>query len=165
MKNNIYTENVVIREFKKCDVAVFEEWLYKDYIKQWFGDPKEWLDEVNNDDGKFDWINHFIVEYDSAPIGFCQYFDCKNAPEGFGWEKEPPGTFSIDYLIGEEAFLRKGIGSVIIQKLIALITARENPKSIIADPVKENKDSIKLLEKNGFTFDETSGFHKIAILM
>lgn len=72
-------------------------------------------------------------------------------------------TFAIDYLIGEEIFLKKGLGSVIIQKLCQIISSKENPTQIFAAPVPENVKSIKLLERNGFIFDPSTGLYKLKI--
>lgn len=152
-----------LRPIKKEDFSVIEEWLNKDYIKKWYGEPEEWLSEIRNDSGDFGWINHYIVLYQDMPIGFCQYYDCSKTPPGFEWDSEPKGTFCIDYLIGQEFFLKKGLGSVIVQQLCRLIFKQENPVQIIADPVPENIDSIKLLERNGFTLDPTSGLYKMKI--
>lgn len=154
---------MVLRRANASDLPMLEVWLNKDYIKQWYGAPEEWIEEIRNRDGKFDWLNHYIVEVDNKSIGFCQYFDCSKAPKGFEWDGEPLGTFAIDYLIGEEIFLGKGFGTVIIQELIELILENEDPIQIIADPVKENLKSIKLLEKNSFILDDITGLFKVVL--
>jgi len=156
-------DRVNIREYGSCDISIVEVWLNKDYITKWFGEPKQWLDEIQNVSGEFGWINHFILEYDGTPFGFCQYYECSKTPKGFEWDNEPPGTFGIDFLIGEEDFLNKGLGSIIIRKLIDLIVKKENPVQILADPDKENAISIKLLEVNGFALDEATGLYKAAL--
>ena len=163
MNDSITIKNVFIRELDNADMPFIKSWLKKDYIKKWCGEPQEWFDEIENVRGEYDWLNHFIVEYDGVPFGFCQYYDCSKTPKGFEWDNEPLGTFAIDYLIGEEQFLNKGLGSVIIQKLNELIIAKENPKQIIADPVKENLTSIKLLVRNGFVLDEATGLYKFVV--
>jgi len=163
VNNGIITKNIFIRKFDNADMPLIKSWLNKDYIKKWYGEPQEWLVEIKNVRGEYDWLNHFIVEYDGVSLGFCQYYDCSKTPKGFEWDNEPLGTFAIDYLIGEEQFLNKGLGRVIIQKLIELIIAKETPKQIIADPVKENLISIKLLERNGFVLDEVTGLYKFAV--
>jgi len=159
----MYGESMILRKCTDNDISTIETWLNKEYIKKWYGDPNEWLDEIRNLSGAFDWLNHFIAEHEGTPIGFCQYYDCSKTPKGYEWDNEPPGTFGIDYMIGEEQFLKKGLGSAMIQLLIDLIKSNENVKQIFADPVKENKASIKLLEKNGFALDEPTGLYKISI--
>lgn len=160
----IIDKNMIsMRLVNKKDISIIEMWLNKEYIKKWYGDPKEWLAEIRNDGGGFDWLNHYIVMYEDTPIGFCQYYDCSKTPEGFEWDNEPQGTFAIDYLIGEETYLKKGLGTVIVQQLCQLISSLENPIQFVADPVPENTDSIKLLKRNGFILDLTTGLYKLAI--
>lgn len=153
---------ITLRPVEKTDMNLLSTWLNKDYIKKWYGDPEEWLAEIKNETGEFDWLNHYIVIHENIPMGFCQYYDCQKTPEGFEWDNEPPGTFAVDYLIGEEAYLKKGFGSIIIQKLCSLVGEREAVKQFVADPVPENVDSIKLLEKNGFVLDSATGLYKRA---
>ena len=161
MNEIVNIDSVSLRAANKDDLPIIEIWLNKDYIKKWYGWPEEWLGEIRNDSGAFDWINHYIVMYQELPIGFCQYYDCSKTPEGFEWDNEPQGSFSIDYLIGEEAYLKKGLGSAIIQQLCSLISSIENPVQFIADPVPENADSIRLLERNGFTIDTKTGLYQL----
>jgi RimJ/RimL family protein N-acetyltransferase len=161
MDETINKSNVFLRPAGAGDYRQIETWLGKDYIKKWYGEPEEWLAEIRNDSGEFDWLNHYIVMYRDSPIGFCQYYDCAKTPEGFEWDNEPEGSFSIDYLIGEEAYLKKGLGSVIVKQLCGLIRYRENPVQFVADPVPENTDSIRLLERNGFVIDDKTGLYKL----
>lgn len=160
--NNIFKKNMIsLRSSNKYDFPILEAWLNKEYIKKWYGEPEEWMREIRNDSGEFGWLNHYIVMYEDTPIGFCQYYDCAQTPEGFEWDNEPQGTFAIDYLIGEENYLKKGLGSVIVQELCRLISKLEEPVQFVADPVPQNTDSIKLLERNGFTLDSTTGLYKL----
>ena len=162
--NKIIDKNMIsLRPANKDDFNVIEVWLNKEYIKKWYGEPEEWLAEIRNDSGEFGWLNHYIVMYEDMPVGFCQYYDSSQTPEGFEWDNEPQGTFAIDYLIGEEIFLKNGLGSVIIQQLCQLIRSLENPVQIIADPVPDNADSIKLLERNKFILDPITGLYKLEI--
>ena len=163
MNKPIDKNMISLRPAAKCDLPLIRIWLNKDYIKKWYGEPDEWLAEIRNDCGEFGWLNHYIVMFADTPIGFCLYYDCSKTPEGFEWEHEPRGTFAIDYLIGEEVYLKKGLGSVIVQKLCKLISSLEKPVQFIADPVPENTDSIKLLERNGFFLDAATGLYKLTI--
>lgn len=54
-----------------------------------------------------------------TPIGFCKYYDCYDARGLEYWftVNTPGDTFSIDYLIGDEAYLGKGYGKAIVALL------------------------------------------------
>lgn len=47
-----------------------------------------------------------------------------------------------------------------LRALCGLIVERHSPAFFLADPVPENKDSIRLLLKCGFTLDEPTGMYK-----
>lgn len=157
-------KNIIsLRLANENDLSIITTWLNKAYIKKWYGGPEAWLAEIRNDSGDFGWLNHYIVMHDATPVGFCQYYNCSQTPAGYEWDNEPQGTFAIDYLIGEERFLKKGLGTVIVQQLCKLITSLESVVQIVADPVPENIDSTKLLEKNGFILDLTTGLYKLKL--
>lgn len=99
-------------------------------------------------------MNHFIVYYNDKAIGFCLYLDCyfekEYIPEHYGRTVDKKETvFEIGYLIGEEEYLGKGFGGVIVKKLIEKI-AEIGGKEILADPDEENIISIRTLLSNGF---------------
>lgn len=141
------------------EIDLVDRWLRKAYIKKWFGKAEDWLTEIRNETGEYDYIHHFIVVLENEPIGFCQYYACEKTAQGYPWEHEPAGTFGIDYLIGEEAYLNKGLGNELIKSLVDHILSHEQATRIIADPVPENQVSIALLEKNGFKLDEGTGLY------
>ena len=153
--------NVTLRAYTGDDLDLFSGWIRKDYVKRWLGDPEEWIFELKNETGEFSYFNHFIVEVDDTPIGYCQYYDCSLTPKGFEWDDEPPGTFAIGYLIGEEAYLGKGLGHRIVQALCERVVSCESVRRIVADPMQENETSISLLEKHGFSLDDNTGLYMI----
>lgn len=153
-----------IRKLRDLDIPIIKEWLNKEYIRRWYGDSTEWLNEIINRNRKYYWINHYTIEYNDEPIGFCQYYDCNKTEKGYAWDNEPERTFGIDYLIGCEEFLGKGFGNQIVDKLIQIVVNKENPVQIIADPLEGNIASIKVLEKNCFYFDTLTGLYKLKIV-
>ena len=143
-----------------ADLALFTEWICKDYIRKWLGDPEEWIAELANETGEFDYLRHFIAMHNGTPIGYCHYYECDKTPRGYDWDDEPPGTFAIGYFIGEEAYLGKGFGDAIVQLICGQVIAAERPVRLVADPMPENAVSIGLLVKHGFSLDAATGLYK-----
>jgi RimJ/RimL family protein N-acetyltransferase len=150
--------NLDIRRLRDSDIPMLENWLSKDYIKKWYHEPEEWLAEVRDRFGKFAFIKHNLVLCDKVPIGFCQYYTCVDAAEDWYGDLPLDGTYSIDYLIGEEAFLGKGLGKAIIELLINEVFSTTDAQRIIVQPELENTPSCKTLLASGFQFDEARGF-------
>lgn len=153
-------DTIVLRPFSDADIPRLAAWLDKEYIKKWYHDPDEWLHEVQNRHDEFRFLNHFIVTYTGKPIGFCQYYACEDAKEE--WYQGIPlaGSYSIDYLIGEEEFLGKGLGKSIIATLVEKIFSLSGAQRIVVQPEEENKASCNTLLSNGFYFDEANSLYQ-----
>ena len=168
----INKSEIVIKPIQDEDIPLFDKWLDKEYIKKWFGEKEDWLIEVNERNGKYSFLKHHIVYYNDKRIGYCLYADCfflKNLDEEGHDFKDLYGditaenhTYEIGYLIGEEEYLNKGIGKIIIQKLEEKIIGIGG-KEISSDPVKENIISIKALLSNGFKKKNDGDYRKTII--
>jgi Acetyltransferases, including N-acetylases of ribosomal proteins len=148
-----------IRAFEDDDLQLLNKWLNKKYIKKWFEVPDictidDWLHEVKNRNGEFNWLSYFIVQSDDCPVGFCTYYKCVDAKEDWYDNISLDGVYSIDYLIGEEEYLGKGIGKKMIAKLVEMIFEHEDAKRIIVQPDKNNRASSSVLLSNGFIFED-----------
>ena len=151
----INNNEIVIKPIQEEDIPLFDKWLDKEYIKKWFGEKENWLNEINERNGQYSFLKHFIVYYNDRKIGYCLYADCF-----YGDVAEQNHTYEIGYLIGEEEFLNRGIGKRIIQILEDKIT-EIGGKEIAADPAEENIISIKTLLSNGFKKKSDGDYRKI----
>lgn len=152
---------LTLRPVEDSDIGQLEIWLNKEYILKWYHDADEWLDEIKERKGSFKFLNHFIVQKEYSPVGFCQYYDCFDAREEWYYADQPGKIFSIDYLIGEEDFLQKGYGKKIVRLLINEIYNRNPEAEIVVQPEDENIASCKALLANGFIYDRTKGYYKL----
>ncbi|KPU45853.1 aminoglycoside N(6')-acetyltransferase type 1 [Oxobacter pfennigii] len=143
-----------IRAFEDDDILLMKTWLNKEHVMKWYEDPDAWLSEIYGRFDKFSFINHFIALYDRNPIGFCQYYICADADEHWYGNIPITGSYSIDYLIGEENYLGKGFGKAIIALLVNKVFSLDKAQRIIVFPEPENIASCKSLLANGFIFDE-----------
>ena len=111
----INNNEIVIKSIQKEDIPLFDKWLDKEYIKKWFGEKENWLNEINERNGQYSFLKHFIVYYNDRKIGYCLYADCfflksleeegHDFQEMYGDVAEQNHTYEIGYLIGEEEFL------------------------------------------------------------
>ena len=153
--------NISLRKVTDADISMLTEWLHKDYILKWYHDPDDWMHEIEGRNRDFGWIHHFIVMDNEIPVGFCQYYDCYDAKDIEDWYcvTERGDTFSIDYLIGNEAYLRRGYGKAIVKLLTDTIEKREQGKQIVVQPEKENNASNHVLMANGYIYDEQKEYY------
>lgn len=147
-------ELLKIRAFEDDDLLLMKAWLNKGYVIKWYEDPGEWLAEIRGRFDEFSFIHHFIALYGDKPIGFCQYYACADAGESWYGDIPLAGSYSIDYLIGEEDYLAKGLGKAIIGLLVQEIFSLNDALRIIVLPDSQNTASCKSLLANGFTLYE-----------
>ncbi len=160
---------ITIKPIRDKDIPLVVKWLEKEYIKKWLGEKEDWLNEINQRNGEYNFLKHYIVYYNNIRIGYCMYADCyhlKNLEEkGHNfmelYEDVPQQnhTYETGYFIGEEEYLNRGIAKVIIQILEEKIV-QSGGKEIAADPSEENIISIKALLSSGFKKKQDGDYRK-----
>ena len=150
---------LTLRPFFDGDTALMERWLYADHVKPWYEHPGDWLREIADRRAEFRFITHLIAEFEGVPEGFCQYYDCYAARELEDWGMEIPApgeVFSMDYLIGGAAYLRRGFGRAMVAQMLDRLRAL-GAKRVIVRPEEANAASRQLLEGCGFAWDGRAG--------
>lgn len=148
-----------LRQMNLNDLTIFKKWLFTPHVAKWYHEPQDWIKEIEKQDDDFNWIYHFIVENDGPPIGFCQYYACKDSDELWEGYTALGGSYSIDYMIGETDYLRKGFGKKIVADLTSKIMLHSDAKRIVVQPEPENKASCGLLLSCGFLLDKEKGVY------
>lgn len=145
-----------LRLLKDGDIHLVESWLNKEHVKKWYEVPHmgvtldDWLYEIGERNGKFKWITYLIAMWQGKSIGFCQYYKCVDSiDEDFG-NMPKVGSYGIDYLIGEESCLGKGLGKRVITMLVEKIFGFPDAERVTADIDKNNIASEKALLSCGF---------------
>ncbi len=144
-----------LRLLHDSDISLVEIWLNKEHVKRWYEIPHlgvtidDWMTEIKERNGEFQWLTHLIVMCQGNPIGLCQYYKCVNSNEDFG-TLPLVGTYGIDYFIGEKSCLGKGLGKNMITLLVDKIFSFPDALRITADIDKNNKTSERTLLSCGF---------------
>ena len=163
-------DSIQLITFQDEDVRLFAQWLEKDYIYKWFCcDGKEgeqagidgleekqaWLSEVTNREEN-PHRHLFIVTCDGKKIGFGICIDLAGESEyveeqypDLNGKIEVGEAFEIGYCIGEEVYVNKGIGKIIVKRL-EKECRKLDVALLLADPNEKNIPSVKVLLVNGF---------------
>ncbi len=142
-----------LKPLTDADVPLFMAWLGCDRIKKWYSPTEDWIDEVSKRDSEYSWIHHYMIFADDTPIGFCQYYPYWKSGEDWHGRIPVAGTYSVDYLIGDDAFLRKGCARKALRRLSAIVFAHDDAERIIAQPDRDNEASRKTLLSAGYAYD------------
>ena len=150
-----------LRLLNDSDIPLIEIWLNKEHVRRWYEIPElgitinDWISELKEYKGEFQWITYLIVLWQDRPIGLCLYYKCvDSSDEDFG-TLPLTGSYGIDYLIGEESYLGKGLGKGIITLLVDKIFSLQDAQRVTADIDKNNKASEKTLLSCGFKLLDT----------
>lgn len=141
------------KEMKLEDLELFQKWLTAPHVSKWYEHPADWIEEVKKQETEFQWIHHYMVECDGKDIGFCQYYACEDSDELWEGYTVLGGSYSIDYMIGEPDYLRKGFGREIVMGLVERIRAHSDAKRVVVQPEQENLGSSGVLLASGFVYD------------
>jgi len=140
--------DVDLISMQEQDIPMVLEWMEQEDILKYFGDPLEWIEEMNSNVNQSDWIWYFIAHTD-VPIGFCQYYDTAKAPQGI-WSNQEEATAGIDFFIAHANLRGLGKGKDLIFELLDKIKSANRFKYVIADVDDDNKSSQHFIESCGF---------------
>ena len=150
---NIYFENIFNQ-----DLELIREWLSRHYLSRWFGRRKDWIYEIKNKKGEFNYIKHFIIKNENEKIGFCQYYDYYYAQEDWYKTDEHNKIYSIQYIIGNEDYSNKYYGKEIVKILVEKIK-EINGFLIIIKPEPERKIINQILKETGFKYNNEKEYY------
>ncbi|MCR9191294.1 MAG: acetyltransferase [Gammaproteobacteria bacterium] len=133
-------EPILLTWFDKPHV---QEFYYGDGLKSTLHNIKLYMQGIkNNGDYSFD---HWIAFFDNQPFGFLMTSTIENGHEYF---MKDASTMTLDLLIGEEAFLGKGLAVAMTQELI--LDKFSDTDYVLIDPSASNPKAIHVYEKAGF---------------
>lgn len=147
-------QTLKLRAFQKTDIPQLKQWLAIPRVAAWYPVPEDWIYEVEHQAEEYPWLHHRIAEWDGREIGFCQYYAYHNSGEDWHGTTPLEGTYSIDYMIGENDAVGKGLGKRMIALLLREVWRNRDAVRVIVQPEPENTTSCGVLRSLGFVFDE-----------
>jgi aminoglycoside 6'-N-acetyltransferase len=142
---------------RRDDLGLLSEWLAKPHVQRWWREPAD----TGSIEARYgpavdgaDPTRLYVVEEDGAPIGMIQWYLFEDNPD---WRRAlaatgvPEDAAGIDYLIGAEGFVGRGIGPRMIEQFLDQIESEvEFAGSVVAAVDPDNRRSWRALEKVGF---------------
>ena len=138
------------RAMTEADLPLVRGWLAKPHVREWWGDPREQF-ELVQDDLDDPAMEQFIVTTADRPFGYLQSYQPADWPEG-GLGTHPTGTRGIDQFIGEPHMVGRGHGSAFIRTFTDDLLSAGAPR-VVTDPDPENGRAVRAYEKAGFVKD------------
>jgi len=138
-------QKISMRKVKREDLGILRDWRNHEEISRFFSQfhplnmihQKKWWDTINSKNSK---SLMFVVNLENKPIGVCGFINID----------KPNRNSDIAIIIGIEKLHGKGIGSVILKKLVDYGFHKLNLNRIGADIVEFNHQSFNLFKKLNF---------------
>ena len=137
--------NITFRKLEdnQNEYKQLHKWCQNEFVYEWFEQRKLSYDEIVNkykNKLKENKQELLIIKCNNKDIGLVQIY------------KYDDTTYEYDLFIGEEEYLNKGIGTIIVNKVNNYIYNKYKVNSIILRPFKRNIRAIKCYEKCGFKY-------------
>lgn len=156
-------QQVTLRPMSRGDLPDVARWRAADHVARWWSeDGTPDLETLTQKYGPtIDGMTPtrmWVIEVQGRSVGFIQDYLISDYPD-FALLTPDPTAIGVDYLIGESAWLGRGIGvSAVWAWLGSLAHRRPEARSVFAAPSHRNVGSLRMLDKLGFVqgtwFDE-----------
>jgi len=149
MKTQFELKNLTFKQARARDIAKVEHWLLKERVKEYWGDGGLTLPDLKKFvQGEPSMFSHIFGFYLDKPIAF---FMTSILEENHQWKlwMEPFQThLSLDFMIGDDNFVGRGLAHLLVNKFIAVECAQAS--AVFTDPESRNTKAIHVYEKAGF---------------
>ena len=138
------------RTFTRADFPLLTRWRRQPHVMKWWGEQsepeliKEFEKEMADP-----LVERYVVSHEGRDFAFVQVCDAHGIGGGW-WPDATPGTWAIDFLIGEPDLIGKGLGTALLAQLTKDLLSRPGAHTVIADPEPDNIASIRAAERAGF---------------
>lgn len=152
---------ISFRKLTIDDLLLMQRWLNQSFVHEFYDKDKEnTLDEITKRYGPKikgeQPTNCYLVLYDNQSVAYIQSYKVNDWPEFGDYVKCNDETASVDLFIGDENFMGKGFGSLMLIKFLKEKVFSGNQfTSCIIGPEPENKRAIRAYEKVGFKYQKT----------
>ena len=153
---------LAIRAMTRGDLRDVARWRAADHVRRWFtdGEPTlEWAEAKYGEriDGMSP-TRMWVVEVNGRSVGLVQDYRIGDYPD-YALLGPDPDAVGIDYLIGEPAWVGRGLGARMLWAWMTRARTRfAGTQHFFAAPDHRNQASVRILRKAGFSeglwFDE-----------
>ena len=144
----------------KSHFSLLLKWLETPHVKAWWDQDVKWTSELIQkkyanyikgyklENGVAKTIKAYIICGDSVPIGYIQIYSAYDFARSKPLTGLPSSLAAFDVLIGEESYLKQGLGSQAIEQFLK--KHGNIYTHVFADPENTNLAAIRAYEKAGF---------------
>jgi len=149
------TDEIAVRQLEESDAGLLVNWLSNPDVLQYYegrdrphdmGMVKESFYAVEDDDEQ-----RCIVEYDSKPIGYIQFYHLdEHSRVEYGYYSSDEVIVGMDQFIGEIEYWNRGIGQKLVTSMVNYLIKHERTDKVVMDPQAWNARALACYAKCGF---------------
>lgn len=133
------------------DLDLLCRWFEKPHVLEWWNDrltPEQIKEKYGKRIGD-NVVCPYIVYLNDKPIALIQYYWASKVGDGW-WPNEDASTVGVDQFIGEEDYINKGFGTLMMKEFIQFLFQNPLIKKIITEADPNNLRAKRCYEKAGF---------------
>jgi len=145
------TEKFTFKPLHNTDLDLLCRWFEKPHVLEWWSDrfSPEQIKEKYGQRISDEIVCPYIAYLNNQPIAFIQYYWASQAGDGW-WPNEDENTVGLDQFIGEEDYINKGFGTLMMKEFIQFLFQNPLIKKIITEADPNNARAKHCYEKAGF---------------
>lgn len=138
------------------DAALLHRWLTAPHVAHWWHPARDvTIDDVRaRYQGRMSGVSAtraFVVTFDATDAGYVQAYPIDAYPEYRDVVAAGDGWVGIDFFIGESGYLRRGLGTLMIDRFVTEVVFSDPAVTVcMAGPDPANEASVRALEAAGF---------------
>lgn len=150
----VKNEQLLVRRLIEEDKFLMAKWLSDPEVLRYYEGRDRPLDLVQVEEdffGEADDETRCLILCDEKPIGYVQFYPVgEEERRVYGYSDPSEILFGMDQFIGEPAYWNKGIGTQLVEMIVAYLLNEKNADRIVMDPQTWNERAIRCYEKCGF---------------
>lgn len=140
-------DEFAFRQLERSDIPTVEDWLAREHVSSWWGEPAELEQEYFGEEP----VTAFIAQLDGRPVGMVQRYRWTDYPAEAAAVDARPGEVGIDYFIGEPDLTGRGFGRAMVSAFLSqMVFSDRDVNGVRIDVDVENERSWRCLERLGF---------------
>lgn len=152
--------DITFKPLSETDFPLLFKWLEMPHVKAWWDRDVKWTPAliqekfgdyvrgVKLENGVSKTIHAYIICADDKPIGYIQMYNAYDFTRSKPLTGLPSSLAAFDVLIGEEKYLKQGVGSKAIMQFLKKYA--DSYTHVFVDPESANIAAIRAYEKAGF---------------
>jgi RimJ/RimL family protein N-acetyltransferase len=149
MKNHSFTEsNVTLTPFSSTDVELLRYWMTAPHVAMWYPEPEDHIAWAANPPPSG---NRSLIAVDGRSVGYIRWQSVsREVLDSVGLYEIPAGSVDVDLLIGDLAFVGRGIGPKALLILVSQLRQRGDVPLVGLSSSVQNLFAQRAYAKAGF---------------